>query len=99
GRIARFVPPGGPGVRVDTHCEAGTVVSPFYDSMIAKLIVWDVDRESARKRMIRALEEFVIEGISTTIGFHLSILKSPEFAASRYNTRWVGERARKEVHA
>ena len=93
GRITRLVLPGGPGVRVDTHCETGTVVSPYYDSMIAKLIVWDVDRERARKRMIRALEEFVVEGIQTTIGFHLEILRSPEFASSSYNTRWVGERA------
>ena len=96
GRITRLVLPGGPGVRVDTHCETGTVVSPFYDSMIAKLIVWDVDREGARKRMIRALDEFVVEGIRTTIAFHLEILRSPEFASSQFNTRWVGERARPE---
>ena len=94
GRITRLVTPGGPGVRIDTHCEAGTVVSPYYDSMIAKVIVWDVDRERARRRMVRALEELVIEGITTTIDFHLDILQSPEFAASEYNTRWVGERAR-----
>jgi acetyl-CoA carboxylase biotin carboxylase subunit len=99
GRITRLVLPGGPGVRVDTHCEAGTVVSPFYDSMIAKLIVWDIDRDAARKRMIRALTEFVIEGVRTTIDFHLGILQSPEFAASEYNTRWVGERAYKEIAA
>ena len=97
GRITRFVTPGGPGVRVDTHCESGTVVSPFYDSMIAKLIVWDVDRESARRRMLRALGEFVVEGISTTIAFHRDIVQSPEFAASAYNTRWVGERSREVV--
>jgi acetyl-CoA carboxylase biotin carboxylase subunit len=97
GRITRLVPPGGPGVRVDTHCETGVIVSPFYDSMIAKLIVWDVDRESARKRMARALREFIIEGISTTLGFHLEIVQSPAFATSEYNTRWVGERTREEI--
>ncbi|HEX3468090.1 MAG TPA: acetyl-CoA carboxylase biotin carboxylase subunit [Candidatus Elarobacter sp.] len=97
GRITRLVPPGGPGVRVDTHCETGTVVSPFYDSMIAKLIVWDVDRESARRRMLRALGEFVVEGISTTIDFHREIISTPEFAVSAYNTRWVGERHREAV--
>jgi acetyl-CoA carboxylase biotin carboxylase subunit len=97
GRITRLVAPGGPGVRVDTHCETGTVISPFYDSMIAKLIVWDADRESARNRMVRALGEFIIEGISTTLGFHLEIVQSAAFAASEYNTRWVGERAREEI--
>ena len=99
GRITRLVLPGGPGVRVDTHCEAGTVVSPYYDSMIAKVIVCDVDRERARKRMIRALQELVVEGIKTTIAFHLEILAAPEFASSQYNTRWVGERARRDLPA
>ncbi len=94
GRITRFVSPGGPGVRVDTHCEAGTVVSPYYDSMIAKLIVWDIDRERARLRMLRALREFVVEGIKTTIPFHIAILQSPDFVSSAYNTRWVGEKAK-----
>ncbi len=97
GRITRFVPPGGPGVRVDTHCENGSVVSPFYDSMIAKLIVWDVDREGARRRMVRALREFVIEGVTTTIDFHLELLQSSEFIDCNYNTRWVGERKRGEI--
>jgi acetyl-CoA carboxylase biotin carboxylase subunit len=99
GRLTRFVPPGGPGVRVDTHCEADTVVSPYYDSMIGKLIVWDVDRESARMRMIRALREFVIEGVATTIGFHLDVLQSREFIECRYNTRWIGERQLQEIPA
>jgi acetyl-CoA carboxylase biotin carboxylase subunit len=94
GRITRFVCPGGPGVRVDTHCEAGTVVSPYYDSMIAKLIVWDIDRERARLRMLRALREFVVEGIKTTIPFHIAVLQSPDFVSSTYNTRWVGEKAK-----
>ncbi len=96
GRISRLVVPGGPGIRVDTHCEAGTVVSPFYDSMIAKVIAWDVDREGARRRMIRALNEFTADGIRTTIPFHLSVLQSGEFVEARYNTRWVDELGRKE---
>jgi acetyl-CoA carboxylase biotin carboxylase subunit len=96
GRITRMVLPGGPGIRVDTHCEAGTVVSPFYDSMIAKIIAWDVDREGARKRMIRALTEFAAEGIRTTAPFHLAVLQSTEFVDARYNTRWVDELGRKE---
>jgi acetyl-CoA carboxylase biotin carboxylase subunit len=94
GKITRFAIPGGPGVRVDTHCEAGTVVSPYYDSMIAKLIVWEVDRERARLRMLRALREFAIEGIKTTVPFHLAVLQSRDFASCAYNTRWVGERAK-----
>jgi acetyl-CoA carboxylase biotin carboxylase subunit len=99
GRITRFVPPGGPGVRVDTHCETGTEISPFYDSMIAKLIVWDRDREAARNRMIRALKEFAIEGIKTTIPFHIDVLQTPEFAAAQYNTGWVESRRAREKAA
>ena len=99
GRLTRFVLPGGPGVRVDTHCEVGSLISPYYDSIIGKLIVWDVDRESARLRMIRALREFVVEGVATTIGFHLGVLQSPEFIECRYNTRWIGERQLQEISA
>jgi acetyl-CoA carboxylase biotin carboxylase subunit len=99
GRITRLVLPGGPGVRVDTHCEAGSVVSPFYDSMIAKLIVWDVDRERARQRMLRALKELVIEGVTTTTPFHVRLLESKAFAESRYNTRWVEKAAQQEFAA
>lgn len=97
GRITRFMAPGGPGVRVDSHCHEGAVVSPFYDSMIAKLIVWDADRDRARRRMLRALEEFVIEGIATTIPFHIRLLKSEAFRTSQYNTRWVESAANKEL--
>lgn len=96
GRITRLSLPGGPGVRVDTHCENGTLVSPFYDSMIAKLLVWDVDREQALARMQRALEEFVIEGLATTIPFHLQIVKTPDFINSQHNTRWIESTALKE---
>lgn len=96
GRITRLVLPGGPGVRVDTHCQEGTLVSPFYDSMIAKLIVWDVDRPSALRRMHRALSEFVIEGVNTTIPFHLKVLDSQVFQNSTHNTRWIETTALKE---
>ncbi len=96
GKITRLVLPGGPGVRVDTHCEAGTVVSPYYDSMIAKLIVWDLDRKSACRRMVRALQELVVEGVTTTTAFHLEVLQTPDFVNSTYNTRWIGERASRE---
>ncbi|HVZ45952.1 MAG TPA: acetyl-CoA carboxylase biotin carboxylase subunit [Ramlibacter sp.] len=89
GRITRFAAPGGPGVRVETHCETGSDVSPWYDSMIAKLIVWDRDRERARLRMLRALGEFHIEGVETTIPFHIRLLASRSFIDSAYSTRWV----------
>lgn len=89
GRITRFGVPGGPGVRVETHSETGSDVSPYYDSMIAKLVVWDRDRERARRRMIRALGEFRIDGISTTIPFHIRLLESRPFVDSSYSTRWI----------
>ena len=93
GHITRWRIPGGPGIRVDTHCHEGAVVPPYYDSMIAKVIAWDQDRDSARRRMLRALSEFEVGGIATTIPFHQEVLASSEFASNRYNTRWVGERA------
>ena len=95
GYLSVFAPPGGPGVRVDTHCTAGVTISPHYDSLIAKLIVWDTDREGARRRMLRALREFAIEGVATTIPFHIAVLESQEFADSAYNTRWVEQRVQK----
>lgn len=97
GRISKMVLPGGTGVRVDTHCHAGSLVSPYYDSMIAKLIVWDVDRKHARQRMLRALREFEIEGISTTIPFHIRLLQAHAFGTSQYNTRWVEKSINQEL--
>jgi acetyl-CoA/propionyl-CoA carboxylase biotin carboxyl carrier protein len=79
GRITAYREPGGPGVRVDSGIEAGDVVSGLYDPMIAKLIVHDVDRERAIARMLRALEEFRIEGPPTLIGFHRALLEHPCF--------------------
>lgn len=99
GRITRMVIPGGVGVRVDTHCHAGSLVSPYYDSMIAKLIVWDVDREHARRRMLRALREFEIEGIATTIPFHIRLLEAEAFSSSSYNTRWVEKAIQEDLAA
>jgi acetyl-CoA/propionyl-CoA carboxylase, biotin carboxylase, biotin carboxyl carrier protein len=79
GTITRYREPSGPGVRVDSGVVAGSEISPLYDPMIAKLIVHGVDREQARRRMLRALDEFVVEGVRTLIGFHKALLAHPCF--------------------
>ncbi len=81
GRVTRYREPSGPGVRVDSGVVEGTVVSGLYDPMFAKLIVWDEDRELARRRMLRALGEFEIGGVTTLIPLHIAIMQHPEFAA------------------
>ncbi len=80
GRIAGYREPGGPGVRVDSGVEDGSEISPLYDPMIAKVIVHGVDREHARRRMLRALDEFEIGGVTTLLGFHRALLRHPCFA-------------------
>ena len=89
GEITSFHTPGGYGVRVDSHVYAQYVVTPFYDSMLAKLIVWGKDREEAMTRTERALEEFIVEGINTTIPFHQFMLKHPTFRAGEADTDFV----------
>ncbi len=79
GRITGYREPGGPGVRVDSGVEDGSEISPLYDPMIAKLIVHGVDREHARNRMLRALDEFEIGGVTTLLGFHRALLRHPCF--------------------
>jgi len=81
GRITAYREPGGPGVRVDSGVREGDEISSLYDPMIAKLIVHDIDREGARRRMLRALEEFVIEGPPSLLGFHRALLEHPCFVA------------------
>jgi acetyl-CoA/propionyl-CoA carboxylase biotin carboxyl carrier protein len=81
GLITAYLEPSGPGVRVDSGVRAGDEISGLYDPMIAKLIVRDTNRETARKRMLRALEEFVIGGPPTLIGFHRAMLQHPDFIA------------------
>lgn len=89
GRIAAYLPPGGFGVRVDSAAYTGYTVSPFYDSMIAKLIVWAPTRGEAIERMKRALGEFQIDGVKTTIGFHERLLAHPVFISGDVNTRFL----------
>lgn len=91
GTLKAFSPPGGIGVRVDTHCYPGYVVPPHYDSMLAKLIVTAPDRDQAVRRMRRALSEFVVVGVPTTIPFLLEVLDTPDFARNRIHTRWIEE--------
>ena len=79
GTITAYREPGGPGVRVDSGVVAGSEISPLYDPMIAKLVVHDVDREHARRRMLRALDELAVEGVKTLIGFHKALLTHPCF--------------------
>jgi acetyl-CoA carboxylase biotin carboxylase subunit len=92
GRIERFHPPLGPGVRVDTHVESGAVVPPFYDSLIAKVIAWDEDRPAAIARTLRALRELEIVGVPTTRDFAIDVLRSEEFASGRYTTSFLESR-------
>lgn len=89
GKIINFHTPGGPGVRVDSGCYSGITIPPYYDSMIAKLIVFGEDRDSCLARLERALGEFVIEGIKTTIPFYLDIIKEEEFLNGTYDIHWV----------
>ena len=89
GRIDTFHQPGGPGVRVDTHAYAGYTVPPYYDSMIAKLIVQGSTRAEAIKRMQIALESFVIEGVKTTVPFLARLMQHPDFQAGKVHTKWL----------
>jgi acetyl-CoA carboxylase, biotin carboxylase subunit len=93
GRIERFSPPLGPGVRVDTWAEDGCVVPPFYDSLLGKLVVWDVDRPKAIARCLRALGEVEVVGVPTTVPAAIDILRSEEFQSGRYSTSYLAEAA------
>lgn len=89
GNITRFEVPGGPGVRVETYIKQGDRISPYYDSMVAKLIVWGIDRDECIARGKRALSEFCIEGIKTTIPFHLEVLEKEAFVEGRVYTDFI----------
>ncbi len=89
GTISRFVEPGGPGVRLDAGYASGDTVSQYYDNLVAKLVVWGHDREAARRRMLRAIDETVIEGVATTLPADVAILSHPDFIAGEHSTNWV----------
>lgn len=91
GRIGFYLPPGGPGVRVDSAAYPNYVISPHYDSMIAKLIVWAPTREEAVARARRALGEFMVEGVKTTIPFHQKLLAHPIFAKGTFDIKFLEE--------
>jgi acetyl-CoA carboxylase biotin carboxylase subunit len=90
GRITTWIPPGGFGVRVDSHLTADTTIPPFYDSLIAKIIVHGRDRADAITRMRRALSECVVEGVKTTIPFHLRLLEDPAFVVGEFTLPTLG---------
>ena len=89
GRITTYHAPGGPGVRVDSHCYQEYIIPPYYDSMIAKLICTGKDRTEAIERMKRALDEYIIEGVKTTIPFHRRVLSHPKFIRGECTTSFV----------
>jgi acetyl/propionyl-CoA carboxylase alpha subunit len=92
GTITRYLAPGGPGVRVDSALYAGYTIPIFYDSLVAKLAVWGISRDEAILRMKNALDEYVIEGVETTIPFHKKILNNEHFRKGRIHTDFIRER-------
>jgi acetyl-CoA carboxylase biotin carboxylase subunit len=92
GRITQIIPPTGPGVRVDTGVYPGFTISPYYDSLISKLVCWGETRAEAVLRMRRALEEYRILGVKTNIPFHQELMESARFLAGQFDTRFIEER-------
>lgn len=89
GVIKTYETPRGPGIRIDSHCYSGYEIPSFYDSLIAKLIVWDTDRIHAIRRSREALHSFIVEGVPTTIPFHLKILQNDDFLRGIFHTRFI----------
>ncbi len=93
GKIVKWIAPGGKDVRIDTHAFCGYTVPPHYDSMVGKLIVWAPTRERAIAKMQRALDEFEVEGIRTTIDFHRKMMRNPDFRSNNFDTKYLEEYA------
>jgi len=96
GRIEQWEQPTGPGIRIDTHCFSGYFVPPFYDSLLAKLVIKGGSRHEAVDRMKEALAKFVVSGIHTTIPFYQFMLKHSDYLSGKLNTRWVEDVLLKE---
>ncbi|WP_457593909.1 acetyl-CoA carboxylase biotin carboxylase subunit [Hydrogenimonas sp.] len=92
GTVERFIAPGGPGVRIDSSVYDGYAISPHYDSMVAKLIVWDLDWQSAVAKARRALDEFYVEGVKTNIPLHRAIVRDPDFIEGRFDTGYLDKK-------
>ena len=89
GTIEGYIAPGGFGTRVDSHVYTGYKIPPYYDSLVGKVICWGRDRDEARRRMLRALDDYVITGVKTTIGFHKKILNNYNFISGDFNTSFI----------
>jgi len=89
GRITRWEPPTGPGIRLDSHMATGAMIPPFYDSMVGKLIVHGTDRLDAIAKLADAIDRFVVAGVPTTLELHRAIIAHPDFVANRIHTRWL----------
>lgn len=96
GRIVRWETPQETGIRIDSHCYAGYFVPPFYDSLLAKVIVAGNDRHQAIERMQNGLNHFLVSGVDTNIAFHQFVLDKPDYRQGRVNTRWVENLLAKE---
>jgi acetyl-CoA carboxylase biotin carboxylase subunit len=91
GQVKTYLPPGGPGIRVDSHLYGGYQVPPFYGSLLAKLIAWGADRDEARERMKRALSEFAIDGVATTVPFHRQLMDDPAYVDYSVTTTFIDQ--------
>ena len=89
GRVTRWQPPEGPGIRLDSHMSQGAMIPPFYDSMVGKLIAHGKDRSEAIERLVSAIDAFVIEGVPTTLPLQRAVLTHPDFVENRIHTRWL----------
>ncbi len=92
GKVTRFIAPGGPGVRIDSSVYDGYTITPNYDSMVAKLIVWDLDWKSVVDKARRALDEFYVEGVKTNIPLHLAAVRDQDFIDGRFTTSYLDEK-------
>ena len=99
GKIDALHMPGGPGVRIDSHIYQGCTIPPYYDSLLAKVITYGASRSEAIARMKRVLQEFTIEGVATTLPFHLDVLDDPDFGEGRFDTEYVSRRTPVETVA